>query len=881
MTPRTVFQVACVVASFVAGAGPVVAAVAAEPEVRATWLTTTAGDDLSAGNVGPVLGELRAVGLNTVYVEAWKAGYTHFDSPTLSGVINRESIRPGGRDILAETAAAARANDLVHVAWFEYGLSPQFGEPSNPLATHARDNGWLLTDREGNFTNASNGSSWMNPIVPEVRQLMIGMAVDAVRTGGLDGIQFDDRLAWPVEFGYDDVTRAAYFADTGRALPSDPRDGDFTAWRQGQMTGFVRELVGALRAEDADLMISLSPSVAGFSDRNFNAAWGDWASEGLFDEVVPQAYRPTFGEFEAVWPGQVAAADGAEVLAAGVRTRGSGPATPWADVEAMLDLARMDGAGHGFWYSEGLTGFPNCLDEVAAYYDVGANGFAAHPLFVPEPAAMLVFVPGLALVRRRSGPAARGAAAHCRRESRVFARDSRGTTCRRSGRNELGGIVMKPLIALLASLLLAAPVLAEPARELRGTWMTTTANDAISSPQKTAESMRALADMGFNTVYVETWKNGYTEFPSDVMDDLIGVPLKINNTPAHLQRDLLQETLIEAHRNGLIYVAWMEYGFMAAFKDTDNELRRLAREKGWLTLTRDGQEVGEQNPFVWLNPLHPEPQQLLIDLCIEAVERYDLDGVQLDDRIAMPVEMGYDDYTKELYAAEHNGALPPDDPRDPAWVQWRADKITAYAERFAAELRAARPGLIVSVSPAPHPWSLENYACDWITPGWDGWDEFLPQCYRTSFEAFESNWRQQVEAFDRDEVLIAGIRAVGEGADTPWLDIEKKIELSGELGGGFCIWFSRAVLSVYPEQFKAFLGLRGPAINPHKPADWRPGSIDPAGEVEPGNYHVIGRASPDAPWQLLGTIKHINGPVTLDPVMVRNMAEVELLTDRR
>ncbi|MEL7240352.1 MAG: family 10 glycosylhydrolase, partial [Planctomycetota bacterium] len=226
-----------------------------------------------------------------------------------------------------------------------------------------------------------------------------------------------------------------------------------------------------------------------------------------------------------------------------------------------------------------------------------------------------------------------------------------------------------------------------------------------------------------------------------------------------------------------------------------------------------GKEVGEQNPFVWLNPLHPEAQQLLLDIVSEAALKYDLDGVQLDDRIAMPVEMGYDDYTKQLYASEHDGAMPPADMRDPAWVQWRADKVTAYAKRFASELKARHPDLIVSVSPAPYPWSLDNYACDW--PQWltwttgDGrplWDEAIPQCYRTSFDAFETNWQQQVEAVEklgdgRTSDLIAGVRVVGAGADTPWPDVARKLDLSDDFGGGYCIWFSRAVLDVYPDEF--------------------------------------------------------------------------------
>jgi uncharacterized lipoprotein YddW (UPF0748 family) len=51
---------------------------------------------------------------------------------------------------------------------------------------------------------------------------------------------------------------------------------------------------------------------------------------------------------------------------------------------------------------------------------------------------------------------------------------------------------------------------ADTLQEVRGTWLTTTANDAIATPARTAATMRRLREIGINTVYVEVWKNGYT-----------------------------------------------------------------------------------------------------------------------------------------------------------------------------------------------------------------------------------------------------------------------------------------------------------------------------------------------------------------------------------
>ena len=206
----------------------------------------------------------------------------------------------------------------------------------------------------------------------------------------------------------------------------------------------------------------------------------------------------------------------------------------------------------------------------------------------------------------------------------------------------------------------AIPVVS-PVAEVRGTWLTTTANDAIANPANTALTMRRLSEIGLNTVYVEAWKNGETQFPSAVLARVLGAP-----PPVSPPRDLMQETLIEAHRNGLIYIAWFEYGFMAAHRTSMNRLR--TQKAAWLSRDNRGNDVAP-NGFVWMNPLHPEARRLLLDLVLEAIDKYDLDGVQFDDRLVWPhISMGYDDYTQKVYAAEHDGKAPPADHRDPAWT---------------------------------------------------------------------------------------------------------------------------------------------------------------------------------------------------------------------
>jgi hypothetical protein len=176
-------------------------------------------------------------------------------------------------------------------------------------------------------------------------------------------------------------------------------------------------------------------------------------------------------------------------------------------------------------------------------------------------------------------------------------------------------------------------------------------------------------------------------------------------------------------------------------------------------------------------------------------------------------------------------------------MRWRAEKVNEYAKLFVQEVRAKRPGLLISLSPAVYPWSWENYLLEW--PKWSAWtsadrnlaasqaarnvaprwDEFIPQVYRFSYSAFEKTWLEQQAHIkslgaDRQRDMLAGIRLVGEGKDATWDELRQSIELVRKTGGGGHVhWFSRGVLDVFPEKLKTFYG--GWVTHPRFPRNWR------------------------------------------------------------
>lgn len=128
----------------------------------------------------------------------------------------------------------------------------------------------------------------------------------------------------------------------------------------------------------------------------------------------------------------------------------------------------------------------------------------------------------------------------------------------------------------------------------------------------------------------------------------------------------------------------------------------------------------------------------MLSLIKEVVTNYDVDGIQGDDRLpAMPVEAGYEDFTISKYMEEHNGAKPPKDFRDTAWINWRANILNDYMGEIYKTVKKIKPNIIVSMAPSIYPWSKEEYLQDWIQWVKQGYvDLVIPQLYRQNIKDY-------------------------------------------------------------------------------------------------------------------------------------------------
>lgn len=310
-------------------------------------------------------------------------------------------------------------------------------------------------------------------------------------------------------------------------------------------------------------------------------------------------------------------------------------------------------------------------------------------------------------------------------------------------------LILAFTIALISSAILSPrisaqiPPITPQKTELRGVWLTNIDSDVIFSRQNITDAVNRLDQLNFNTIYPTVWQGGYTLYPSAVAKRVFGKPIDPN--PGLQNRDILKEIIAASHQKGIAVIPWFEFGFMAP---AESELARLHPD--WLAKRRDGSTIWKEGTHdrVWLNPFDEEVQQFILDLIVEIVDNYDLDGIQFDDHFGLPVEFGYEPTTVSMYQKAIK--IPPsNDARETFWIRWRADRINDFMGKIYRTIKSRKPKCIISVSPNPLHFALPAHLQDWFT--WERREyieELIIQVYRSDIKRFNAE-------LEREEVILA------------------------------------------------------------------------------------------------------------------------------
>ena len=296
---------------------------------------------------------------------------------------------------------------------------------------------------------------------------------------------------------------------------------------------------------------------------------------------------------------------------------------------------------------------------------------------------------------------------------------------------------------------------------IRGVWLTDVSS-VLTSRENIIAAVEKVAELNMNTIFMVTWNQAMTTYPSDIMENLTGTRID----PRYGSRDPLQEMIEEAHARGIKVMAWFEYGFAVNYTSPNKSLSLseqiqqsggpvLQAKPDWAGVDVNG-DLLEKNNFIWMNGLHPEVQKFMTSLMLEVVQNYEIDGVQGDDRLpAMPSEGGYDDYTINSYQQAF-GTAPPTGTKNSAWLRWRADILNDYAAHLYDTVKYTDSDVVVAMSPSPLDFGFVEYLQDW--PNWvnNGHADIVsPQLYRREnqgIDVYNSLLNYQLSKINQEKI---------------------------------------------------------------------------------------------------------------------------------
>ncbi len=317
------------------------------------------------------------------------------------------------------------------------------------------------------------------------------------------------------------------------------------------------------------------------------------------------------------------------------------------------------------------------------------------------------------------------------------------------------------LCAAIAALCLAPQAEAAQMREHRAVWLTpylgewpgtginaTNAQRLLNNLDKRLDEMEAG---GINIIYYHvrsmcdaTYKSSYEPWSKGVSGT--------RGTEPYF--DPLEKLLERAHARGIEVYAWFNpYRYCGKYRFGDSPLDYEVSHPEWLIMQEDE---------CILNPALEEVKQRIVDVIVEVIDNYDVDGIIFDDYFySNPTPNALDD-------ALYNEAKAAD-PSVGTKIQWRVNNVNSMIQRVSKAIKEHKPYLPFGISPAgsaspanirteyglePSPqgdWQYNAIASDPLAWLKNQWIDFIaPQIYwPDKFDIMQDWWNIAARKFGR------------------------------------------------------------------------------------------------------------------------------------
>ncbi|QMV44830.1 family 10 glycosylhydrolase [Cohnella cholangitidis] len=224
---------------------------------------------------------------------------------------------------------------------------------------------------------------------------------------------------------------------------------------------------------------------------------------------------------------------------------------------------------------------------------------------------------------------------------------------------------------------------------LKGAWVSTVYNldwpsdksygKSQQQQQEYIQLLDELQAMGLNTAFVQVRPSADSFYPSQLVPWSKFVTGKQGVAPDY---DPLAFMIEETHRRGMEFHAWFN-PFRASM---DGKIENLASNHVAVT---HPDWIVKSGSIMYINPGIPEARQHIIDVILEVVNNYEVDGVHLDDYFYPSSGVFDDDAT---YLAYNVNNLPNK-------ADWRRDNINLFVEELSKAIHKAKPKVRFGISP--------------------------------------------------------------------------------------------------------------------------------------------------------------------------------------
>jgi uncharacterized lipoprotein YddW (UPF0748 family) len=254
------------------------------------------------------------------------------------------------------------------------------------------------------------------------------------------------------------------------------------------------------------------------------------------------------------------------------------------------------------------------------------------------------------------------------------------------------------------------------AQELRGLWVDAFA-EGIKSPAQIDLLLRRAQAGGFNALFVQVRKSADAYYQSRYDPWASDNRQRFDGLEAMIEKAHALNPPIQVH-------AWMNA--CAVGRHRDNPYHVTLAHPDYVSLSVSGQDHdGEAKK---IDPGHPDAADLTFRVALDIVRHYDVDGIQLDFIRYGGQRWGYSPTNVARFNARYGRTGKPV-PKDPVWMQWRRDQVTALVRKIYAYCSRVKPKVIVSAATicwmeAPksvNDWAFKSAAMTRTFQDWRSW----------------------------------------------------------------------------------------------------------------------------------------------------------------